>query len=377
LVTVFRSIMIATLLMSSSATVAQDRTPSDLGSYVVTDPTASFFDVHGRRQIISETEDDILRELADELRKPFSCATFLSRPVLSAALHIPMMREDRKGWAVASKPYRDFEDAVGFLSGRFIAGDDDAGECLVDLLLLYASKDAFPLILSPKENLQLWFQIESSLAAAALGYSIVRNLGNQSEAAHEEISDWLVAAAERHLQYAGGKQSCCNNHLYRRGLYASMIGVIADDNDLFQLGAEATLSAIKQSSASGALPLEMARGERAAHYQNFAAMHLALIGEIYAHQGYDLFGMVSEDKSLVNIFSFAQRALINPEIVNSEGVMAVQDGSFAEKQMYLAWLEILDLHRLILPEMISWKRSSFYNRSLGGHLTLLFRAPKD
>ncbi len=41
----------------------------------------------------------------------------------------------------------------------------------------------------------------------------------------------------------------------------------------------------------GAFPLEMERGRRATHYQNYALLYLIPIMEITARQGYDVYEM--------------------------------------------------------------------------------------
>lgn len=60
-----------------------------------------------------------------------------------------------------------------------------------------------------------------------------------------EIDKWMVMVAKRHMSYKGGADgSCCNNHFYRRAVYAAIIGVLNKDDDLFRFGISAIYSAL-------------------------------------------------------------------------------------------------------------------------------------
>jgi poly(beta-D-mannuronate) lyase len=360
----------------ATAMTTEERAALDLSAYVVTDPDAGYFDVAARRAALQATRDPALLKTLRRLRKPFSCETYLALPVQSELTHIPMLGKDREGWRAASEPYRDFEDAVSLLAAKSVIGEADAAGCLVKLLDQWAVADAFPPLVNPVANLQVWYQTESSLAAAALAYSTIRGTVRETHPETARIDDWLNRAARRHLAYPGGVQSCCNNHLYRRGLYASVIGVMTSDDELFRIGIAAIRSALSDSTPSGALPLEMARGRMAAHYQNFGAMYLALIVQVAARQGYDLSAPDDQGRTLATIFAFAQRGLENPGIVASEGVAEPQDQAFRDKRQYVAWLELLPPDELTdgARRLLEAQRP-VYNRSLGGYLTLYFADP--
>ena len=351
-----------------------ERQALDLSAYVVTNPNAGYFDFAARRATLqSVTSSELLREI-EELRLPFSCQAYLAQPVMSKPVHIPMLSEDRENWNVASEPFRAFEDAVSNLaSAHLVTEDFAAGTCLLRLLSQWADADALPKVSEPQHELQAWYQTESTLAAAALAYAVVHSTITDHAAEKARINDWLNRAAHRHLAYQGGTQSCCNNHLYRRGLYAAMIGVLTTDDKLFQEGISAVLSALSDSSASGALPLEMARGSKAAHYQNYATMYLVLIAKIASLQGYDLYEIDYGGRTLATIISITERVLNDPRVVSSEGVNVIQDDAFLGRAQYLAWLE------LVPPGILSPRgyelRDSVrpgYVRNLGGHLTLYF-----
>ena len=101
---------------------------------------------------------------------------------------------------------------------------------------LRAQADALMRFHYHPQELQAWFNIENMLFAAGLAYAVVRDQIPERAADQQRIEQWLVRAAQNHLAIGGGPQSCCNNHLYRRALYASIIGVVSGDDGLFQVG---------------------------------------------------------------------------------------------------------------------------------------------
>lgn len=166
----------------------------------------------------------------------------------------------------------------------------------------------------------------------------VRDTIANHETEKARIDDWLNRSAHRHLAFQGWPQSCCNNYLYRRAVYAAMIGVLTSDDSLFQVGISAVLSALSDSRASGALPLEMARGRKAALYQNYATMHLALIAKIASRQGYNLYEIKYQGRTLSTVIGMTELVLNDSDVVFAEGVNVRQDDSFREKSsIWLGW----------------------------------------
>jgi poly(beta-D-mannuronate) lyase len=353
-----------------------ERLALDLSAYVVTNPDAGYFDVAARRAALQSVTSSELVNQIEALRQPFSCQKYLILPVMAEPVHIPPLNEDRERWKVVSEPFRAFEDAVSNLAAANLVTDDfAAGSCLLRLLSQWADADALPQIAEPQLETQNWYQTESTLAAAALAYAAVRDTIANHETEKARIDDWLNRSAHRHLAFQGGPQSCCNNHLYRRAVYASMIGVLTSDDSLFQVGIGAVLSALSDSKTSGALPLEMARGRKAAHYQNYATMHLALIAKIASRQGYNLYEIEYQGRTLATVIGMTELVLIDPDIVFAEGVNVRQDDIFSGEVIYLAWLELLPSD-ILTPRMRNLRDRvrPGYVRNLGGHLTLYFAA---
>lgn len=329
--------------------------------------------------MLATTTDPVLRAEFDLLRRGISCHSLRDLPVISEKLHIPKLHMDPAGWRKASSIFRAFEDAVSQLAGaQFVADDQYHGVCLLELLAHWADESAFLQFTDPKDELQVWFQTESSLFAAAFAYSIVRDEVPSMSAEKIRIETWLNRAAWLHLSYAGGADgSCCNNHYYRRAVYAAMIGVLTEDNDLFRIGVAALYSALTSANDVGALGPEMSRGSFAVHYQNYATMYLVYLAQIVSRQGYDLYGVSDHGHDLNQIIAFTLHTLDRPDAVIPFAGPKKQDMDFLDDGQYFSWLELLPagsdnaVHAKALRDF----HRPIYNRSLGGFATLYFAEP--
>ena len=363
---------------SSSAMTLEERLALDLSSYVVVDRNAGFFDVDARRQYLEGTDSEMLGQQIGELSAGQSCQKLLKIPVPQGEIHIPNFYQDNQGWRESVRPFRAFENAVSGLSAsHLVSADPYHRDCLIDLLSHWAQKDALTQFFGSIDNNQGWFQIESALFAAALAFSVVREGETDRISDIEQIDDWFVRAATSHLSQPGQPNgTCCNNHFYRRALYAAMIGVMTGDNELFQIGVSAIYSAVSGATQSGALPLEMVRGERAAHYQNFAVMYLVMIANIVERQGYQMYDLNIDGRTLQDLIDFDLAAISDPSTVAELSGNREQWLGYLEQNQYFAWMEIY------LSERPEQEIDSFlgpyrpvYNSSLGGHLTLFFYRP--
>lgn len=364
------------LSVAASAMPVEERLQLDLSEYRVTDTNAGYFDVAKRRQELSRTVDHmLLRQIAD-LRALDPCPASRQLPVVDGEAVIPLFYEDRDGWRTAALPYQQFEDTLSKLAARqLVFPQGDAGACLLDLLDRWASAGALLDVSIEVSGLQTWFQTESSIFAAALSYSIVRNDLEDRAEQKARIETWLKAAARNHLLYEGGKDgSCCNNHLYRRAVYASTIGILTNDNELFEFGVSAIYSALSDTANDGALRLEMARKPYAAKYQVYAAMHLAVVAQLVARQGYDLYELEYAGRTLGQVMDFAVAGMLEPESAAEAAGTPLQDDTFLDESQYFGWLELLvgnPRWRDAAQALLAAHRPT-YNRSLGGYMTLYY-----
>ncbi|MBB5755153.1 alginate lyase family protein [Prosthecomicrobium pneumaticum] len=361
---------------SSFALLPEERARLDLSVYRVKDRAAGYFDVKARRAALLQTRDHLLRRLMADIRKFDACPAARGLTVIAGDKMTPRFYDDRDGWRLAASPYHTFEDAMSRLAARqLVAPESGAGDCLLDVLVRWAQARAFLSFAVERSRLQTWFQIESSLFAAAFAYSIVRDDVPGRDEDKAEIERWLVAAAKNHLRPPGDVAgSCCNNHFYRRALYSAMIGVLTGDDYLFRLGVSAVYSAIADSAVNGALPLEMKRQQYAARYQVYATMALVFIAEVAARQGYDLYSISGGDRSLSTVVDFSVAAMLNPEAAAEPAKWPGQDDTFLEDRQFYGWLELVGRKRRwqdAANALLASERPS-YNRALGGFVTLYF-----
>jgi poly(beta-D-mannuronate) lyase len=354
----------------------EERQALDLDRYVVVDPSAGYFDVAARQAWLQATGEPILRHAIDRLRIEVGCRDKLAMPVIDHELRLPSFYEDQEAWREAIRPLFAFEDAVSHLAGAFVAtGDRYFADCLLNLLGKWAAADALTEFHYTPEEPQAWFNVEDMLFAAGLAYAVVRDQVPGRAADKLRIDAWLERAARNHLAIPGGPSSCCNNHFYRRALYATVIGIMGADDDLFRVGVKALMSALHEMGPSGELPREMAREGRAVHYQNYALLYLVPIAQLIERQGYAAYELRIDGRSLRDAVAFAMDILENPAEV-ADLVSPDQELGFIEDDQYFAWMEIY-LSRFADPRLERWiaPRRPLYSRSAGGHLTLFFWDP--
>lgn len=355
----------------------EERAALDLSEYTVTDPNASYFDVEARMALLNETRNPLLLQQVAKLESGPSCRQKLAIPPLDTKISIPGFYPSPEAWRLASEPIFQFEDSVSKLAGAYVAsGDIYYAECLVSFLDKWARNDALMTFDYDTSHPQAWFATESMIFAAAMAYSIVRDevTGMQEEIAR--IDDWLSRLAYQHAAIPGQpRNSCCNNHFYRRALYATMVGVLTDDDYLFRFGVSAVYSALHDMTERGAFPLEMKRGRRASHYQNYALLYLIPNMQIIARQGYDIFNREIDGHTIHDAVDFALDIFEDPAALGNLAPAEQYRGFFKDDQ-YFSWMEIY-LSRFDNPRIAEFLKTMrpVYNRSAGGYVTLYFMDP--
>ncbi len=343
--------------------------------YQVRDPLAGYFDLAERRQIMHDLPNLIITQARLRAMRAPDCTQVKLIPVQNQTITIPSFYADNAAWREAVKPFRNFEDAVsGLAAANLVAPDRRYADCLIDLLTDWARRDALAKFNYSSKYKQGWFQVESTLFAVGHALAAVRPDVLHREDELSVIDAWLLRVARSHFSYPGALAgTCCNNHFYRRALYAASIGVMTGDDRLFSDGVGAIHSALIEATPEGALPLEMARGELAGHYQNFAVMYLVMIAEIAERQGYPVWNLQIDGKSLHTLVDFNNKIIADPNVVLRYSGAKEVSLRYREDMQYFAWYEIY-LARFRNAEMGAWVASSrpLYNRSLGGHLTAYF-----
>lgn len=372
--------LFALALMNASQAFAlsyEERQKLDLSEYVVTDPDASYFDVDERLETLHNTDNSLLLSQMDQLEIEDSCRQLLEIPPLTDEIRIPGFYPSPEEWRLASEPLFNFEENVSGLAGSYIAtGDIYYGECLVKFLDHWAQANALMEFYHSPEERQAWYATESMLFGAAMAYSIVRPRVEGMDEEKERIDDWLNRLAHKHSSIIGGVgASCCNNHFYRRALYASMIGVLTEDNELFRFGVSALYSALHDLTPEGGLPLELSRGRRATHYQNYALLYLVTNMQVISRQGYDVYNMEVNGNTIHEPIDYLMKILDDPRNLKDYAPHEQYRG-FMDDEQYFSWMEIYLSHfdDPKIEEFIKDYRP-IDNRSAGGYITLYFMKP--
>lgn len=357
----------------------EERQLLDLSEYVVTDPDASYFDVEARLKTLQNTQNSMLLGHMDRLKAGPSCQQLLAIPPLTEEIRIPGFYPRPDAWRLASEPLQQFEDVVSNLAGAYISSNDPYySKCLVRFLDHWAQADALMKFYHAAGDRQAWYATESMLSAAALGYSIVRPRVEGMDEEKARIDAWLNRAAHKHSSIPGDAgNSCCNNHFYRRALYASMIGILTNDNALFRFGVSAVYSALHELTPEGGLPLEIARGRRASHYQNYALLYLVTNMQVISRQGYDIFSLEINNNTIHQAADYAL-AIINDPSQLKDYAPHEQYRGFLDDEQYFSWMEIYLAH-FDNPAMERFieKYRPIDNRGAGGYVTLYFMNPAD
>ena len=132
------------------------------------------------------------------------------------------------------------------------------------------------------------YQVEWTLSSAAVSESVLMNEPSLDPAMLKRDIAWMNRAAHRTVDFDKAKHDT-NNHHYWRALAATATGVISSDNDLFGWGVGVFKQAVNEIDPHGAFPQEMARHERAIHYQSFALQPLMPLAEFAGRQKIDLY----------------------------------------------------------------------------------------
>ncbi|SHE29310.1 poly(beta-D-mannuronate) lyase [Modicisalibacter ilicicola DSM 19980] len=370
---------LAPIVSTTHAMTYEARQKLDLSEYTVKRPDASYFDVQERIDLLQETNNPMLMHQVTRLIKGPSCQQKMALPPLKDQIRIPGFYPSPEEWRFATRPLFQFEDTVSNLAGTYVASNDVYyAECLVSFLDQWAQADALMDFYYHWDEPQAWFGTESMIFAAAMAYSIVRP---QVEGMDEEIArvnGWLNRLAHQHSSIPGGIQSsCCNNHFYRRALYATMVGVLTEDQELFRFGISAVYSALSDLTQESAFRLEMKRGRRATHYQNYALLYLITNMQIIARQGYDIFELEVDGKTIHDAIDFALEIIDDPAALGDLAPLEQYEG-FLKDDQYFSWMEIY-LSRFDKPqlsELIKPMRP-VYNRSAGGYMSLYFMDPSE
>ncbi len=278
---------------------------------------ASVVDVSARQAFLAKTTDPVLRAAISDLH---SCVAMPLVPAPTGRIDIPhhylvgSHGPTNPAEAAATRVYGAFERRITAGMNQYVAtGNHAESQCALAQLDAWAQARAL-LDYDAKESSQAWFQVEWTLSSAGITDSVLVNDTTLDRAQQQRVTAWLDTAAHKLISFEK-PDALGNNHHYWRALAAISVGVTANDDQLFDLGVATFKQAIGQLDSNGAFPLEMARHERAIHYQGFALQPLVVIAQFGARQNVDLYGYQANGHSLRDAIVFFGRAADDPSLV--------------------------------------------------------------
>lgn len=343
-------------------------------------PRASFIDVAQRARLLRSTDDTTLRASMPETT---DCAASPALTPPSGAMVIPPRYASgnhgpvHPDYEATVKLYRDFEDISATLANQYLAsGQARYAACLIDHLARWAQANAltgYTINTAKGASNQAWYQAEWSASAAALALSLVVAEPSLDPTRVQRVIDWLARVSRQQISHPGGESTCCNNHAYWRGLHATMVGVLANDTELFRWGLGRYALAMDQLAADGSWPLEMARHEQALHYQNYALLPLVMIAEIAAQQGLDLYAHQSGGRDLHSAVGFLRRTLAAQKAGSPKPGEKLDLRAFAPGRSDQAWAEFYRAR--FGQDPLGLLGKPIFNARMGGHVILLAYRP--
>jgi len=156
--------------------------------------------------------------------------------------------------------------------------DQGNGVCAAAWLDAWAAGGAMLGEMVHVNNDQSDYMRQWELDGAAIVYLKVKDAATAEQRAR--IEPWLAEIARRNLDYWGNPKKHRNNHYYWTGVGVLAAGAAIGDKGLIEQGKAVYLKGLGDIQDDGTLPMEMARGEKALHYHNYALAPLVMMAEI-------------------------------------------------------------------------------------------------
>jgi poly(beta-D-mannuronate) lyase len=286
----------------------------------VSNPRASYIDVQQRHaQLIHNKDPRITQAIASlgfctklSVVSPPTGRMIIPPHYLSGG-HGPINPAEGE----VTRVYSSFEHRVtAGMNQWLVTSSKDEAQCAQQQIDAWAKADTL-LDYDPKQSSQAWFQVEWTLSSIAISESVLVNETSLDPAQVKRDIQWMNKVAHRTVGFdIAGTQT--NNHHYWRGLAAVATGVLSSDDDLFNWGIGVYKQGIGELDEHGALPQEMARHERAIHYQSFALQPLVPLAEFAERQHIPLYQYRSPTgHTIYDAINFFGAALANPEVVRA------------------------------------------------------------
>ena len=322
-----------------------------------------------------------------EAEKPFACApaptpvlglSIGSRYEKGSATRSEISEQSNQDVDRALKPVEDFISDLSKMANVAYLSEPEGvanADCVMDWLHAWADADA----LNELDSLNARLAISPRLAGMALAYLQAKTVASVDETRDETIIAWFDQHAKNVMAFfeeEAGPLASTNNLRAWAALATAAIGRITGDEPTLSWARESYKLLVCGAEASGALPSEMERGERALHYQLHALAPLVVaIGLI------DPDGTADDElcrTKLEQIADFTLASVKDPQtvadLVGKDQVFSGDDET-QPADYQLAWAEAY-LKRYANPDLqalIEPMRPLRYTK-LGGDLTAIYGA---
>ncbi|MBS1822486.1 MAG: alginate lyase family protein [Acidobacteria bacterium] len=339
----------------------------------VSNPKASYIDIKQRHEQLANNRDPRTAQAIASLgfctkMPPIAPPTgrMIIPPHYLSGGHGPVNPAE----APVTRVYNDFEKRVAAGMNQWLVTSSKVeAQCAQQQIDTWAQAGAL-LDYDPSESSQAWYQVEWTLSSIAISESVLVNEPSLDAAQVKRDIAWMNKVAHRTVEFDKSRKQK-NNHHYWRGLAAVATGVISSDDDLFTWGNSTYRQAIDELDQRGALPQEMARHERAIHYQSFALQPLLPLASFAERQHIPLMQYRSPSgRTVKDAVDFLGEAIANPQIVKAytpDEQMVADLGSD-----FFSFAEFYSLYDPHLPPSIEQglERPTFASR-VGGNTTVI------
>lgn len=297
---------------------------------------AGVFDVERRRSDLTQPAFSTIRAAC--LAVPRDAAWSSLKPIASL--------KTTEGYGTDGSA-NDYAWAVMVLAGRALAGDGASETALQDLLLAWAKADAFE---QTELKNDAYYALKRILLPTIVAYSVVQS--GMSGEQRQTVAGWIDPLVRKVDHLFGGSVDH-NNHRYLTDSVLMAWGAVAGDEALYNKGIERYRIILSEARADGSLPLETRRGARALWYMRQSLSSMAVMAEIAAMRGTDLYAMKEGEASFDRILSYMLNGVTEPQIVlayASENYIPGGDADFRKPDLgfltkrnhgrhYMAWME--------------------------------------
>lgn len=191
-------------------------------------------------------------------------------------------------------------------ASALVSADSGQAECVLNLLYHWAKDRA----LFGNFNAQGYGYRRWLVNALALNFLSIRDAAQLSPEKISEVEKWFRELGADLIRTDAGYE---NNLLYWSAAAVGATAIAANEPKLFQWAMTKARSGIDEIDATGALPREARRGERAMRYHAFALEPLMELAVLAKANGIDLFAV--NDRGLERLVRLVVRNIDKPEEV--------------------------------------------------------------